>query len=150
MTAVNPEQDGSALLKEARQCLERAYAPYSQFPVAAAVVDEHGRVFTGINIENVSYGLTMCAERVAIFTAIAAGAHRINAVALTAEKMKLVTPCGACRQVMAEFCHPETPVFLDTGTAVPRTTTVGDLLPDAFTQDNLNQPFPVSQASTAG
>lgn len=142
MTADRPAPDGPALLEEARQCLKRAYAPYSNFPVAAAVMDEQGRVFTGVNVENVSYGLTMCAERVAIFSAIAAGARQIDAVAVTAEKMKPILPCGACRQVMAEFCAPDTPVFLDTGTADHRTTTVGDLLPETFLPDSLGRSRP--------
>ena len=124
--------DPLQLLDAARACLARAYAPYSQFPVAAAVVDDRGRVFTGANVENASYGLTMCAERVAVFAAVAAGARRIVAVAVTAQKMRPITPCGACRQVLAEFCDPSTPVHSDSGEGTVVTATIGELLPGAF------------------
>lgn len=137
MAAAASTIDGNTLLAEARACLERAYVPYSRFPVAAAVIDEQGRLFTGVNIENASYGLTICAERVAIFSAIAAGARRITAIAVTAEKLQPVTPCGACRQVMTEFCPTSTPVFLDLGSAGFRATTVGALLPEAFSPHDL-------------
>ena len=103
------------LVRRAREARERAYAPYSRFPVGAAVVDELGRTFTGANVENASYGLTMCAERVAIFSAVAAGARGIKAMAVSAQTHKPVSPCGACRQVLAEFCKPSTPVYSDAG-----------------------------------
>ena len=134
--------DGNALLAEARACIELAYAPYSHFHVAAAVIDDQGRLFTGVNIENVSYGLTICAERVAIFSAIAAGARRIAAIAVTAQKLQTITPCGACRQVMVEFCPTTTPVFLDGGNSRCRETTVGALLPEAFTPIDLESGAP--------
>lgn len=134
---VDSSIDGNFLLTKARDCLELAYAPYSNFQVAAAVLDEHGRIFTGINIENASYGLTICAERVAIFSAIAAGSRQITAVAVTAQKLSLITPCGACRQVMVEFCTASTPVFLNAGKGCFRATTVGALLPETFTQADL-------------
>jgi cytidine deaminase len=132
--------DADRLLKEARTAVERAYAPYSKFSVGAAVTDESGRVFTGVNIENASYGLTMCAERVAIFSAVAAGARRITAVAVTAKGAAGVTPCGACRQVMAEFCAPDTPVYCDRQGADALKRTVAELLPDAFTPADLSAP----------
>jgi homotetrameric cytidine deaminase len=128
------------LVARARACLDRAYAPYSQYPVAAAVLDDQGRIFTGVNVENASYGLTMCAERVAIFTAIASGARRILAVAVTSSKVSPVTPCGACRQVMAEFCDPEAPVYCDADSAQPVTWTVSALLPNAFAPMHLGMP----------
>lgn len=146
MTKTDSAIDGDALLAAARACLGRAYAPYSRFPVAAAVIDDQGRVFTGVNIENASYGLTICAERVAIFAAIAAGARRIAAVAVTTEKSQPVTPCGACRQVMAEFCPPATPVFLDLGGAGFRTTSMSALLPEAFTPADLGVGAPFTPA----
>ena len=132
--AVDPKK----LIAQARACPDLAFAPYSQFPVAAAVVDDEGRVFTGVNVENVSYGLTMCAERVAIFTAVAAGARRIIAVAVTAKNAASITPCGACRQVMAEFCDPKVPVYRDNGSSKPSHSTVSSLLPDAFGAPQLN------------
>lgn len=132
---INPGE----LIDKARIGLTQAYAPYSKFPVGAAVMDDRGRIFTGANVENASYGLTMCAERVAIFSAIAAGAHRIAAVAVTAKNVKPVAPCGACRQVMAEFCEPDAPVFSDAGANKKVTWTVGGLLPEAFTSKHLTQ-----------
>lgn len=132
--AVQPEE----LLKQARSCLERAYAPYSKYRVAAAVVDERGRTFTGVNVENASYGLTICAERAAIFAAVSGGARRITAVAITAEKSQPARPCGACRQVMVEFCGADAPVYSDVGAGRdPVVWTVGDLLPDAFAPTDL-------------
>ena len=126
-----------ALIATARDCLGRAYAPYSKFPVAAAVLDEEGRVFTGVNVENASYGLTMCAERVAIFTAIAAGAKKLRALALTSKTGGTLMPCGACRQVMAEHFEPSAPVYSDTGKDRYKTTSLRDLLPKAFGPDDL-------------
>lgn len=124
--------EARSLIARARERLADAYAPYSHFPVAAAVLDDQGRVFTGVNVENASYGLTMCAERVAIFSAVAAGAKRIVAVAVTSKSTQAVTPCGACRQVMAEFCSEPTPVFGDDGSENPPQWTFGALLPEAF------------------
>lgn len=132
MTATAPD----TLIALARECLERAYAPYSGFRVAAAVVDDRGRVFTGTNVENVSYGLGMCAERVAIFSAVAAGARRITAVAVACSGTDLLSPCGACRQVIAEFAAPQAPVYCETA-GEPRCWTVAQLLPDAFSAPQL-------------
>jgi cytidine deaminase len=91
------------LLDAARQAAAGAYAPYSKFPVGAAVLTGEGTIVTGCNIENASYPLTNCAERVAIGTAVAAGARTIEAVAVYAPRVETVTPCGACRQVINEF-----------------------------------------------
>jgi len=120
------------LIAHARSLLKRAYAPYSHFPVAAVVVDAQGRVFEGVNVENASYGLTICAERVAIFSAIAAGATGLSSLAVTAQKLKPVTPCGACRQVIAEFLSAEAQVHSDGGGDAIVTWSVGELLPHAF------------------
>jgi cytidine deaminase len=125
------------LLASARARIEQAYAPYSRFPVAAAVLDDRGRIFTGVNVENASYGLTMCAERVAIFSAIADGARRIRAVAVTSQGTNSVPPCGACRQVMAEFCDPSAPVYFTSGSNRPSQSTMAALLPHAFGPSNL-------------
>ncbi len=92
------------LVSAARAAREKAYAPYSRYQVGAAVQTVEGRVFTGCNIENASYGLSICAERTAIFAAVAAGAREITAVALVTADGG--TPCGACRQVLAEFLPP--------------------------------------------
>ena len=92
--------DPGLAAKEARL---RAYAPYSHFPVGAAVQTVGGKIYSGCNIENASFGLTNCAERTAIFTAVAAGEQELQAIAVVANTPEPVAPCGACRQVMAEF-----------------------------------------------
>jgi len=93
-----------SLLQAALQARNRAHAPFSKFHVGAAVEDENGRVFSGCNIENASYGLTICAERVAVFKAISEGAGRLKRVAVVADTGTLTPPCGACRQILWEFC----------------------------------------------
>jgi cytidine deaminase len=121
------------LLAEARAVRLKAHAPYSRFRVGAAVLDERGRIHAGCNVENASYGLTICAERNAIAAAVAAGARRIRAAAVVTEASPPASPCGACRQVLAEFAGPSTPVLL-VGPRGPAglVLSVGDLLPAAF------------------
>ena len=118
------------LLAAARAVRARAHAPYSKFRVGAAVLDERGRVHAGCNVENASYGLTVCAERNAVAAAVAAGAKRIRAVAVVSDGA--VTPCGACRQVLVELGGLDTEVLLAGSGGAPRATTLGALLPDAF------------------
>ena len=122
------------LAKRAAEAAKAAYCPYSNFRVGAAAVTEDGRVFTGCNVENASYGLTICAERNAVFAAVAAGARKFTALALAAgDGAQAVAPCGACRQVFAEFCTPDTPVYCaDLNGNVMLETSVGELLPHAF------------------
>ena len=98
--------DRDALIKAAWQAREKAYAPYSNFAVGAALLAADGRVFPGCNVENISYGLTNCAERVAIGAAVAAGVTKFSAVAVVADTGVPISPCGACRQVLAEFGVP--------------------------------------------
>lgn len=93
------------LLSAAWQVRENAHAPYSRFSVGAALLAEDGRIFTGCNVENLSFGLTVCAERAAVFAAVAAGARRFRALAVVSDSREPVSPCGACRQVLAEFCE---------------------------------------------
>ena len=92
------------LVQAARAARERAHVPFSNFKVGAAIADENNRIFTGCNIENASYGLTMCAERVAIFKAVSEGAAKLRQIALFANTETLILPCGACRQILWEFC----------------------------------------------
>jgi len=96
------------LIDKARAALQHSYAPYSGFRVAAAVLDEQGRIFTGVNVENASYGLTQCAERSAICTAIGEGATSIQQVVVYTPTSEPTTPCGACRQVISEFAKDAT------------------------------------------
>lgn len=91
------------IIEAAWQARDHAHAPYSGFSVGAALLTEDGRVFTGCNVENLSYGLTICAERVAIGAAIVAGARRFRTLVVVADTAEPISPCGACRQVMAEF-----------------------------------------------
>ena len=95
--------DWESLLGVAWEVRERAYAPYSNFQVGAVVVAAAGRVFSGCNVENLSYGLSQCAERVAVGAAVAAGARELLAVVVVADTRVPISPCGACRQVLAEF-----------------------------------------------
>ena len=92
------------LLTEALAAREHAHAPFSRFKVGAAIQDAQGRIHTGCNVENATYGLTICAERVALFKAISEGARRFRRMAVAADTEKLTPPCGACRQVLWEFC----------------------------------------------
>lgn len=92
-----------ALIEAALAVRERAHAPFSRFKVGAAIEDENGRVFTGCNVENATYGLTMCAERVAVFKAISEGAGKLKRVIVVADTQMLTPPCGACRQLLWEF-----------------------------------------------
>jgi cytidine deaminase len=124
----------ATLLSTAREAATRAYVPYSRFPVGAAVLTGDGSIIGGVNIENASYGLTVCGERVAIFAAAAAGHRTVQAVAVSAPRQPRTTPCGACRQVMNEFKpeHGDLLVLLDTGTDQPDIVPLGVLLPQAF------------------
>jgi cytidine deaminase len=129
------EQTVSAILLEhARRARELAYAPYSRFQVGAALQTSDGRVFPGCNVENAAYGLCNCAERTALFSAIAAGCKPgdFSAIAVIADTPEPVTPCGSCRQVLAELCASDMPVLLANVAGVTRQTTVESLLPDGF------------------
>ena len=95
--------NNNELLEQARRARAHAYAPFSRFSVGAALLTRTGRVFTGCNVENISFGLTICAERVAVFSAVAAGERSFETLAIVAESKSALVPCGACRQVLAEF-----------------------------------------------
>ena len=120
------------LIAAARAVRKHAHAPYSRFTVGAAVLDERGRIHVGCNVENASYGLTVCGERNAIAAAVAAGARRIRAVAIASGARPPASPCGACRQVIAELGATETELFLVGPTGAGERTTLGALLPRAF------------------
>ncbi len=101
-----------ALIRKAADARRRAYAPYSKFRVGAALLGVNDCVFQGCNIENASYGLTMCAERVAVAAAVTAGCQRFKALAIVGGRQEPPYPCGACLQVLAEFCRPDCPIIL--------------------------------------
>jgi cytidine deaminase len=122
-----------ALVAAARAARRRAYAPYSRFQVGAAVL-AGGQVHQGCNVENASYGLTVCAERNAVGAAVLAGARRIDAVAVASGTTPPTPPCGACLQVLAELGGPETPVLLAGPRGAAVRTTLGELLPRAFSK----------------
>ncbi len=113
---------------------ENAYAPYSGFKVGAAILCASGKIYTGANIENISYGLTNCAERSAVFTAMSAGERTIKAVAVAGGKDECdyTMPCGACRQVLSEFADSDCPVYLVKSETEIKEYTLGELLPYAF------------------
>lgn len=122
------------LLALARSAREHAYAPYSHFQVGAALLTRDGRRFGGCNVENAAYGLCNCAERTALFSAVAAGCRPGDFVALAviADTPEPVSPCGACRQVIVELCGDSMPVMLGNLRDDRQTTTAGELLPGAF------------------
>ena len=124
----------SALLKEAAAAAAQAHCPYSKFPVGAALLATDGTVTRGCNVENASFGLTVCAERTAVGSAVVAGKRTFTALAIVGGKDKPVPPCGACRQVLAEFCGPDLVIVLAAPGQLdaPVETTLGDLLPEAF------------------
>jgi len=125
-----------ALVAAARAARAHAYAPYSRYAVGAAVLTDDGSVFTGANVENASFGLTCCAERVAIFAAAAAGHRRLRALAVATENG--ASPCGPCRQVLREFCE-DAPVHVAALEGRFRTRTLAELLPEAFGPDVLGR-----------
>lgn len=128
--------DAKELMKIARKARQNAYAPYSHFAVGAALLAESGKVYTGCNIENASYGLTCCAERNAIFAAVGAGERRFKMLAVAADSPEPVAPCGACRQVIAEFGIPF--VVMGNLKEETKTMTAEELLPYGFGQESMN------------
>jgi cytidine deaminase len=126
------------LLDRAREVAQRAYVPYSNFPVGAAALTADGSIFAGANVENASFGLTICGERSAVTALVSAGHRDIVAIAVSAPRVPLTTPCGACRQVLNEFRPVDEDMIVilddrDSGRAIR----LGDLLPKAFGPRNL-------------
>ncbi|MEK4486507.1 cytidine deaminase [Psychrobacillus sp. FSL H8-0484] len=126
------------LLEASKVAREKAYVPYSKFPVGAALLTKDGEVIHGCNIENASYGLTNCAERTAIFKAVSEGKKEFSAIAIVGDTEGPISPCGACRQVLAEFCDGDMPVYLTNLKGNVLETTVSELLPGAFTTEDLD------------
>lgn len=126
-----------SLVDAARKVRENAYAPYSNFKVGAALKAASGTVYTGCNVENVAYPEGTCAEAGAIAAMVAAGETRFTDIAVIADSPTPVTPCGGCRQKLAEFAAGEAAVTMATTGGAVIETTVGDLLPGAFTPDHM-------------
>ena len=125
------------LIQEAKKGRELAYAPYSKFQVGAALLTKDGKVFRGCNIENAAYSMCNCAERTAIFSAYAHGFHEFQMLAVIADTDRPVTPCGACRQVISELCPRDMAVVLTNLKGEVQQMTVEELLPGAFSKEDL-------------
>jgi cytidine deaminase len=132
--AIQP-QDRGQIIERAVKIREKAYAPYSKYPVGASLLTGSGEIFDGVNVENAVYGMTICAERNAVFQAVAYGHRKFQAIAVASENAG--SPCGACRQVLSEF-GPDIEIYtVDSKGEVVLETTVRDLLPDAFGPEDL-------------
>lgn len=126
------------LIEQAKDALHCAYVPYSEFKVGAAVYT-NGKIYKGCNIENASFGLTNCAERTAIFKAVSEGHKEIDAIAVIADTVGPVSPCGACRQVMAEFCNQDTIIYLTNFKGETKEYTISELLPGSFQATDMDK-----------
>lgn len=131
--------DEEKLMNEAIRAREKSYSPYSEFAVGAALLCKDGRIYHGANIENASYSLCMCAERNAVYHALCDGRKKEDfiALAVVADTIRPVSPCGACRQVLSELLPEDAPIYLGNLDGDIEETTVEDLLPGAFTKDDL-------------
>lgn len=132
---MNAEQ----LIQEAKLARERAYVPYSKFKVGAALLSKDGKVYHGCNIENAAYSMCNCAERTALFKAYSDGDTDYSMIAVVADTARPVPPCGACRQVISELCPKEMKVVLTNLKGDVEELTVAELLPGAFSPEDLNE-----------
>ncbi|WP_050613893.1 cytidine deaminase [Bacillus testis] len=131
--------DRKILVEQAIQARESAYTPYSKFNVGAAVLTKNDKVFLGCNIENASYGLANCAERTALFKAVSENETEFEAIAIVADTDGPVSPCGACRQVMAEFFDAHTKIYLANLKGDLQETSMDELLPGYFSSKDMEQ-----------
>jgi cytidine deaminase len=131
------KQEKQALIDLANTARQRAYVPYSNYPVGSSLRTKTGRIFTGVNVENASYPQTMCAERVAIFKAISEGEREFEVITVVTNNGG--SPCGGCRQVMAEFGLDTIVLMADGNGKLVKQTTVRELLPEAFTPEHLGK-----------
>ena len=129
------QHEKQSLIDLANEARERAYVPYSNYPVGAALKTKTGKTYTGVNIENAAYPQTMCAERVAIFKAVSEGEKEFEVISVVTDNGG--SPCGGCRQVMAEFGLDTTVLLADGKGNLVKETTVKELLPEAFTPEKL-------------
>ncbi|TGD23090.1 cytidine deaminase [Companilactobacillus suantsaicola] len=134
LVEINEQQ----LFDVANHAMKNAYAPYSHYQVGAAILCDDQKVYSGVNVENASFGLTNCAERTAIFKAVSEGAKSVKAIVITNSTKELSKPCGACRQVMSEFMGPEDIVFLANNQNDYQKYTFKEILPLAFSDEDMN------------
>ncbi|WP_195696731.1 cytidine deaminase [Priestia megaterium] len=127
------------LIDEAIAASKQAHVPYSQFHVGAALLTTHGKIYRGCNIENASYGLTNCAERTAIFKAVSEGDKQFSAIAVVGDTDGPISPCGACRQVLAEFCDDHTQIILANLKGDFVITNINEILPGYFSSKDLQK-----------
>ena len=127
------------LIKKAQEARKKAYAPYSKFKVGAALLTKSGKVYTGANVENSAYGLTVCAERSAVFQAVNNGDKDFVKIVVAADKNPPITPCGACRQVLSEFTRDLEVVCVNTKGRIDRYS-LKELLPEAFGEGSADEP----------
>ena|SRR5690554_6753956 len=133
-------EDVTRLLEAAKNVRVNAYAPYSRFAVGAAVLTDSGEIFSGCNVENASYGLAVCAERIAAFTAVSAGSRMIKGIALVADTPEPPMPCGACRQVLSEF-NTKMWIVCANLRGQQRLYRLEQLLPEAFGPSSMDEKF---------
>jgi cytidine deaminase len=136
MTTLTKEEKQS-LIDLANEARRRAYVPYSNYPVGAALRTKTGRLFTGVNVENAAYPTTICAERVAVFKAVSEGEREFEVIAVVTDNGG--SPCGSCRQVLAEFGLDTIVLIADGQGRLVKQTTVKELLPEAFTPESLSR-----------
>ncbi|KHD85193.1 cytidine deaminase [Heyndrickxia ginsengihumi] len=127
------------LIEEAKKARDFAYVPYSKFPVGAALLTKDGKIFHGCNIENAAYSVVNCAERTALFKAYSEGVTEFSALVVIADTARPCSPCGACRQVISELCEPDMKVVLTNLQGDVAETTVRELLPGAFSSEDLHE-----------
>ena len=150
MDTSTPESPPAALLAAALAARARAHAPYSQFAVGAALMDEQGRIHAGCNVENAAYPEGLCAEAVALGQLVLAGGTRVTAVLVAADAAVPITPCGGCRQKLREFARDDTPVWVADLHGVRLRTTLGALLPHGFGPEHLQDASPTPPPASNG
>jgi cytidine deaminase len=133
------KEEKQSLIDLANETRRRAYVPYSNYPVGAALRTKTGRLFTGVNVENAAYPTTICAERVAVFKAVSEGEREFEVIAVVTDNGG--SPCGSCRQVLAEFGLDTIVLIADGRGSLIKQTTVKELLPEAFTPESLSRKF---------
>ena len=134
-----PEMNYSELLQIAIKAKSNSYSPYSNFRVGAVLVSSDGNLYSGVNVENSSFGLTNCAERTAVFKAVSEGEKAFKTIILASDAEEFIAPCGACRQVLMEMCGPELEVVLSNSDNEIRILKLKDLLPLPFSKRNLDK-----------